>query len=57
MAAVRIAKTPLGDETLALADDDCLVRRSGMQPAPSDVIVGPGEPDRRISEDGRSWTI
>lgn len=24
VAAVRIAKTPLGDETLALADDDCL---------------------------------
>ena len=36
VAAVRIAKTPLGDETLALADDDCLGASVGFAVRGSD---------------------
>jgi phage head maturation protease len=34
VAATRIAKTPLGDETLALADDDCLGASVGYAAPP-----------------------
>ena len=37
MADVRVAKTPLGDETLALADEDCLSGSIGFS------IVGNGQ--------------
>jgi HK97 family phage prohead protease len=34
VARVRIARTELGDETLALADDDCLDASAGFLPMP-----------------------
>jgi phage head maturation protease len=37
VGVARIAKTPLGDETLALADDDCLGASVGYAARPSDV--------------------
>jgi hypothetical protein len=39
VASVRIAKTPLGDETLALADDECLGASVGYAARTSDVIL------------------
>jgi HK97 family phage prohead protease len=34
VAELQIAKTPLGDETLALADEDCLDASAGYKPMP-----------------------
>ena len=43
VGAARIAQTPLGDETLALADEDCLGASVGF------AVLGSGmELDRRI---------
>ena len=45
VAEVKIAKTPLGDETLALADEDCLgVVGRVMRPRPSRCDRGQAQP-------------
>ena len=48
VAAVRIAKTDLGDETLALADDDCLGASVGYKARPSDVILNRANRTRQV---------
>ena len=48
VAAVRIAKTPLGDETLGLADEDCLGASVGYVARPSDVELDKRARLRRV---------
>lgn len=48
VAEVRIAKTPLGEETLALADDDCLSASVGFGVRPSDQVLDRRTMTRRI---------
>ena len=48
VAAVRIAKTPLGDETLALADDECLGCSVGYAARPSDVMLDKANRSRKV---------
>lgn len=48
VAEVRIAKTPLGDETLALAEDDCLSASVGFGVLPTDQILDRATRTRRI---------
>ncbi|GJJ22290.1 HK97 family phage prohead protease [Mycolicibacterium mageritense] len=48
VAEVRVAKTPLGDETLALADDDCLSASVGFGVRPSDQTLDRKTMTRRI---------
>ncbi|OFB37966.1 hypothetical protein BA059_16860 [Mycolicibacterium sp. (ex Dasyatis americana)] len=48
VAEVRIAKTPLGDETLALADDDCLSASVGFGVRPADQVLDRKTMTRRI---------
>lgn len=48
VAEVRMAKTPLGDETLALADDDCLSASVGFGVRPSDQVLDRRTMTRRI---------
>lgn len=48
VAAVRIAKTPLGDETLALADDDCLGASVGFAVRGSDQELNRRDKTRTI---------
>lgn len=45
---IRIAKTELGDETLALADDDCLSVSVGFGVLPSDQLLDRRSMSRRI---------
>jgi phage head maturation protease len=49
VAAVRIAKTPLGDETLALADDDCLGASVGFAVRGSDQELNRRDRSRVIN--------
>lgn len=48
VAEIRIAQTILGDETLALADDDCLSVSVGFGVRPSDQILDRRSMTRRI---------
>lgn len=48
VAAVRIARTPLGDETLALADDDCLGASVGYAARARDVDLDKTSRLRRV---------
>lgn len=48
VAEVRMAKTPLGDETLALAEDDCLSVSVGFGVRPSDQVLDRKTMTRRI---------
>jgi HK97 family phage prohead protease len=48
VAAVRIAQTPLGDETLALADEDCLGASVGFAVRGSDQELDRRSRTRRI---------
>ena len=48
VAAVRIANTPLGDETLALADEDCLGASVGFAVRGSDQELDRTTRQRRI---------
>jgi len=48
VAEVRIAKTPLGDETLALADEDMLSASVGFGVRPSDQVLERRTMTRRI---------
>ena len=48
VAAARIAKTPLGDETLALADDDCLGASVGFAVRGSDQELNRRDRTRTI---------
>lgn len=48
VAEVRVAKTPLGDETLALADEDMLSASVGFGVRPSDQILERRTMTRRI---------
>lgn len=45
---LRIAQTPLGDETLALADDDCLSASVGYAALPRDQVMNRRDMTRRI---------
>lgn len=47
---VRIARTPLGDETLALADDDCLSASVGYGVLPKNFHLDRSNMIRRISK-------
>lgn len=48
VAEVRVAKTDLGDETLALADDDCLSASVGFGVLPSGQVLERKTMTRRI---------
>jgi HK97 family phage prohead protease len=48
VAAIRIAQTPLGDETLALADEDCLGASVGFAVRGSDQELDRRNQTRRI---------
>lgn len=48
VTAVRIAKTPLGDETLALADEDCLSASVGYVARARDVDLDKMTRTRRV---------
>lgn len=48
VAEVRIAQTPLGDETLALADEDCVSASIGFGARSSDQILDRMTKTRRI---------
>lgn len=48
VAEVRMAKTPLGDETLALADDDCLSASVGFGVLPTGQVLDRRTMTRRI---------
>lgn len=48
VAAVRVAQTPLGDETLALADEDCLGASVGFAVRGSDQELDRSTRTRRI---------
>lgn len=48
VSEVRIAKTPLGDETLALADEDMLSASVGFGVRPSDQVLDRRSMTRRI---------
>lgn len=48
VAEVRMAKTPLGDETLALAEDDCLSVSVGFGVRPNDQVLDRRTMTRRI---------
>lgn len=50
VAEIRIAQTPLGDETLALADEDCLSTSVGFAARPSDQHLDRRTMTRRISK-------
>jgi phage head maturation protease len=50
VAAVRIAQTPLGDETLALADEDCLGASVGFAARGSDQVFDKLRRLRRIKK-------
>ena len=49
VAEVRMAKTPLGDETLALADDDCLSASVGFGVLASGQVLDRATMTRRIT--------
>ncbi|ODR15616.1 hypothetical protein BHQ23_32900 [Mycobacterium gordonae] len=49
IAEVRIAKTDLGDETLALADEDCLSASVGFAVRPSDQMLDRRNQLRRVN--------
>lgn len=49
LAEVRMAQTPLGDETLALAEDDCLSASAGFAARAEDQIIDRHARTRRIS--------
>lgn len=49
VAEVRIAKTPLGDETLALADEDCLSASVGAAAVPGDIAFDRSNKVRRVN--------
>lgn len=46
---IRIAKTPLGDETLALADEDCLGASVGGAVLPRDLSLDRSNKTRRVN--------
>jgi len=49
VAEVRVAKTDLGDETLALAEEDCLSASVGFAVLPSDQILNRQTRTRRVN--------
>lgn len=49
VAEVRVAKTLLGDETLALADEDCLSASVGAAALPSGMVMDRSNKTRRIN--------
>ena len=51
VAELRIAKTELGDETLALADDDCLDASAGFVP----MQGGESWPERNLRRLSKLW--
>lgn len=48
VAEIRMAKTPLGDETLELAKDDCLSVSAGFAALPADQMIDHRAKTRRI---------
>jgi phage head maturation protease len=48
VAELRIAQTPLGDETLALADERCVGLSAGFAALPNDQIIDRRSKSRRI---------
>lgn len=48
VSVVRVAKTPLGDETLALADEDCLSASVGAGVLPRDLRLDRSNKLRRV---------
>lgn len=48
IAEVRVAQTPLGDETLSLLDEGCLGVSAGFAALPSDQIIDRRSRSRRI---------
>jgi HK97 family phage prohead protease len=50
IAEMRIAKTALGDETLALADEDCLSASVGASALPRDINFNRSNKMRRVNK-------
>lgn len=48
VAEVRIAQTPLGDETLALADERCVGLSAGFAALPADQVIDRRARSRRV---------
>lgn len=48
VAEIRMAQTPLGDETLELAREDCLSVSAGFAALPKDQLIDRSERTRRI---------
>lgn len=48
VAEVRMAQTPLGDETLALAEDDCLSASAGFAARAEDQVIDRRSKSRKI---------